>query len=256
MGASEHLKALKAVWGDACHGMWAELLCIEIAKSHVVANYKDIPPEASIPDMFYVPELRSRINALSRNSFLARSSDYRHAVITNRIVILSAAFEAYFTNFLDAYIANRSKLFNSTTNQRTTEGDKLFGEIRKTRGLVQRIRTFANLTGSKINAIEPLLSYLDDAYTLRNVLAHRAGLVDQIASQKLVNIRFASNEKVVLSPETLVDLAAPVLKIADLLDRKTISEYDNSTGAHRPAVVAEALRRRGLKMRPSPPRSS
>jgi hypothetical protein len=79
--------------------MWAELLCIAMAESHVIANYKDISPEASIHDMFYVPELEGRINALTRDAFLERSPGYRQAVVTNRIVILSAGFEAYFTSF-------------------------------------------------------------------------------------------------------------------------------------------------------------
>lgn len=229
--------------------MWAELLCIAIAESHVVANYKDISAKASIHEMFYAPELKRRINALTRDVFLERAPGYRHAVVTNRIIILSAAFEAYFNSFLDAYISNRSKLFDFTTNQRTAQGDKLFGEIRKTRGLVQRIRNFADLTGSKIKSIEPLLDHLTDVYILRNVLAHQAGIVDQIASQSLVNFRFAPGEKVVLNPETLIMLASRVMKIADLLDPKTVSEYDNSIGAHRPVVVAEALRRRSLKVR-------
>jgi hypothetical protein len=232
--------------------MWAELLCIVIAESHVIANYKDISPEVSINDIFYVPELKGRINALTRDAFLERSPGYRQAVVTNRIVILSASFEAYFTGFLDAYIANRSKLFDLITGQRTTEGDKLYGEVRKTRGLVQRIRTFSDLTGSGIKTVEPLLTSLNDVYTLRNVLAHRAGVVDQVASQSLVHITIAPGEKIMLSPEALINkLAAPVMKIADFLDRKIVSEYDSATGRHRTEFVAETARRRPPKVRRS-----
>jgi hypothetical protein len=231
--------------------MWAELLCISMAESHVVSNYKEISPTTSIHELFYAPELTGRINALTRDVFLKNSASYRHAVVTSRIVILSAAFEAYFISFLDAYINNRSKLFDSTANQRTTEGNKLFGEIRSARGLEQRIRTFAGLTGSKIKTIEPLLVHLNEVYTMRNVLAHRAGIVDPFAAQSLVNFGFTPGAKIVLSPDALIRLAAHVMKIADLLDRKTVSEYDNSTGAHRPAVAAEALRRRPPKLRPS-----
>ena len=251
MAASDNLNALKAVWGDSCHSMWAELLCIAMAESHVVANYKDISPGTSIHDMFYVPELKDRINALTRDVFLERAPGYRQAVVTNRIVILSASFEAYFTSFLDAYIANRRRLFDEATSQRTAAGDKLFGDVRKARGLVQRIRTFSDSTGAGIKTIESSLTYLDDVYTLRNVLAHRAGVVDQLASQSLTNIHFAPGEKVILRPATLIEFAAPVMKIADFLDRKTVSEYDNSTGRHRPAVVAEMARRRPTKIRPS-----
>ena len=45
MSPSDHLKSLKAVWGNSCHAMWAELLCISVAESHVIANYKDILTE-------------------------------------------------------------------------------------------------------------------------------------------------------------------------------------------------------------------
>lgn len=251
MAASEHLKDLKAVWGDSCHAMWVELLCIGMAESYVVTKYADIPEGLSIHDMFYAPELKGRINGLTRDTFLERSPGYRHAVIANRIVILSASFEAYFTSFLDAYIASRGKLFDAAAAKRTAEGDKLFGEVRKTRGLVPRIQTFSIMTGSGVKTIEPLLSYLNDVYTLRNVLAHRAGLMDETASQALTNIRIAPGERIILSAEKLIELAAPVMEIADFLDRKTVSEYDNSTGKHRPEVVAETARRRPIKVRPS-----
>ncbi|AYV45100.1 hypothetical protein CFHF_04240 [Caulobacter flavus] len=251
MAYSEHLKDLKAVWGDSCHAMWAELLCIAMAESHVVSNYKDIPASKSIDEMFYAPELRGRINALTRDTFLERTPSYRHAVVTNRIVILSASFEAYFSSFLDAYIQSRAKLFDAAIGSRTPAGDKLYGEVRKVRGLVQRIQAFSEHTGSGIKKIEPYLSYLGDVYTLRNVLAHRAGLVDDHASRELVNVRIASGEKVILSPAVLIDLAAPVMSIADLLDRKIVSEYDPSTGRHRPEHIAETGRRRPPKIRPS-----
>ncbi len=251
MPSSDHLRALKALWGDSCHGIWAELLCVAVAESHVITNYADISPGASIHNMFYAPDLKSRINNLTRDVFLERSSSYRQTIVTNRIVILSASFEAFFTSFLDAYIANRTKLFNTAANKRTADGDKLYGDVRKARGLVERIRVFAELTGSGIKTLEPLLNYLDDVYTLRNVLAHRAGVIDQFASNSLINIRIAPGEKVVLSPAILIELAAPVIKIAEFLDRKIVSEYDNSTGAHRPAAVADNIRRSQPKVRSS-----
>jgi hypothetical protein len=251
VGASDHLKDLKAVWGDSCHAMWVELLCVTIAESHVITSYRDISPGMSIHDMFYAPELKGRINGLTRDVFLERSPNYRHAVVTNRIVILSASFEAYFTTFLDAYITNRTKLFDVTTGQRTAEGDKLYGDVRKARGPVKRIETFSDLTGSGIKTIQPLLPFLNDVYTLRNVLAHRAGLVDQIASESLAKISIAPGEKIILGPATLIELATPVMKIADFLDRKTVSEYDASTGQHRLAVVPETAQRRPPKFRPS-----
>jgi len=231
--------------------MWVELLCISMAESHVVAHYKDIPQNTSIQDLFYAPDLRGRINGLTRDIFLERAAGYRHAVVTNRIVILSASFEAYFSTFLDAYIANRVKLSDPTTGQRTAQGDKLYGDVLKARGPVKRIQAFADITNSGIKTINPLLSYLSDVYYLRNVLAHRAGLVDQFASQSLINVSIAPGEKIILSPSVLIELAAPVIKIAEFIDRKTVSEHDPSTGQHRPEVLAEIARRRPKKTRPS-----
>ena len=96
-----------------------------------------------------------------------------------------------------------------------------------------------------------MLSHLMDVYTLRNVIAHQAGIVDEAASRAFIHFNFAPSARVILSPEVLVKLAAHVIKIADLLDPKTISEYDNTLGAHRPAVVAETRKRRPPKIRPS-----
>ena len=106
-------------------------------------------PSTSIHELFYAPELNGRISALTRDVFLENVATYRHSVVTNRIVILSAAFEAYFKSFLDAYIANRRKLSDPVTQEKTVHGNKLFGEIRRTRGLVQRVQKFAEMTNSK-----------------------------------------------------------------------------------------------------------
>lgn len=116
---------------------------------------------------------------------------------------------------------------------------------------MKRIQAFADMTNSGIKTINPLLSYLSDFYFLRDILAHRAGLVDQFASQSLVNLSIAPGEKIILSPSALIELAAPVIKIAEFIDRKTISEHDPSTGQHRPEVLAEIARRRPKKTRPS-----
>ena len=220
MADSEHLKDFKAVWGDSCQSMWAELLALSIAESHVVSNYAAIPADRLLTEMFYVPKLRGRLEDLRRDTYLARLPLYRQAVITNRLVVLSASFETYLSNFLDAFIRTKLKFWNEATATRTLDGDKFFGEVIKVRGLGQRIVKFGELAPSKIKSIEARLSYLEDVYMLRNVLAHRAGLVDANAVAVLKHIKFIGGERVSITTDQLLELAAPVMKIAETLDQK------------------------------------
>ena len=233
MANSEYLKAFKALWGQSCHGMWVELLCTRVAESYVITNYSTIPSSKSIDEMFYSPELDGRINDLNPDVFLRNLSNYREDIVTNRVVILSASFEAYFGSFLDAYINNREKYFDISEGKRSKEGNKLYGEVIKVSGLVPRIQKFVELTGAGIKTIESLLDYLSDVYLLRNVLAHQAGVLDQYASDTLKNIILEAGKKIVITPSQLVELAEPVVRIAEFLDRKIISEYDPNSGKHR-----------------------
>ena len=200
--------------------MWAELLSITMAQSYVVTNYKDLPSDMLLTDMFYAPELQNRLRDLRRDTFLERVSIYQQRVITNRIVILSASFETYFSRFLDAYIASKPKLFDQAKSCRTAAGNKLYGDVMKIRGLSERITKFGELAPSKIKSIVKLFSYLDDVYMLRNVLAHRAGLVDSHAASTFKHVGFAAGERVILTSDKLLELAAPVVRIAQNLDAK------------------------------------
>lgn len=98
MAVSEHLKDFKAVWGDSCQSMWAELLALSMAESYVLSNYADISAERLLTDMFHVPKLRGRLQDLRKDTFLSRVAIYRQAVITNRLVVLSASFETYLSS--------------------------------------------------------------------------------------------------------------------------------------------------------------
>ena len=220
MADSEHLKDFKAVWGDSCQSMWTELLALSIAESHMISNYATIPADRLLTDMFYVPKLRGRLEDLRRDAYLARLPLYRQAVITNRLVVLSASFETYLFNFLDAFIKAKPKFWDKTSATRTPDGDKFFGEVIKIRGLSQRIAKFGELAPSKIKSIEARLSYLEDVYMLRNVLAHRAGLVDSGATAVLKHVKVTAGERVSITTEQLLELAAPVVKIAEALDQK------------------------------------
>jgi len=200
--------------------MWAELLALSIAESHVISNYANIPGDRLLTEMFYVPALRGRLDDLRKDTYLTRVDTYRLTVITNRLVVLSASFETYLSNFLDAFIQTKPKYFDKAAKARTTEGDKLLGEVTKIRGLSGRIIKFGELAPSKIKSIEARLSYLDDVYMLRNVLAHRAGLVDDHAASVLKHLKFNAGDRVSLSTDKLLELAAPVLMIAEALDQK------------------------------------
>jgi hypothetical protein len=220
MAESEHLKDFKAVWGDSCQSMWAELLALTISEAHITANYPTIPKDELLTDLFYAPKLRSRLNDLKKDTFLERVNTYRQAVITNRLVVLSASFETYLSNFFDAFITTKPKYWNSAAATRTTAGDKLFGEITKQRGLDNKILKFAELAPAKIKSIDSRLSYLVDVYMLRNVLAHRAGLLDATAATSLTHIKCSPGERISITTDQLLLLAAPVIKIAESLDQK------------------------------------
>lgn len=220
MAASEHLKDLRAVWGDSCQSMWAELLSINIAESFLITNYANLGSGELLTDKFFVPEIRGRLDDTRKDTFLQRSSIYKQAVITNRIVVLSASFETYFSSFLDAYIKSKSNLYDKSSSLRTPQGDKLLGEVMKVRGLSSRIEKFSDLAPSKIKSIKPKLTYLNDVYELRNILAHRAGTIDSRAASNLVNIKFNNGSKVGLTTDQLLLLAKPVMEIAASLDTK------------------------------------
>ncbi|MGZ2749609.1 hypothetical protein [Burkholderia stagnalis] len=217
---SEHLKDFKGVWGDSCQSMWAELLALSIAESHVISNYAGIPAERLLTDMFYTPKLNGRLRDLRKDTFLERTPIYRQAVITNRLIVLSASFEIYLSNFIDAFIKRKPKFWDSATSTCTADGNKFSSNVRQTRGLDQRILKFGELASSKIKSIEPHLSYLADVYMLRNVLAHRAGLVDASAASVLKHVKIAEGQRVTITTDQLLKLAAPVVKIAEILDKK------------------------------------
>lgn len=220
MPDSEHLRDLKAVWGDSCHSMWAELLSISIAESAVRSRYAEIGSSELLNEIVYAPEVKGRLENLTKDRYLDRVPRYKDAVITNRLIILSASFELYLNNFVEAYLAARPKFYDQTTGKRTVAGDKLYGEVMKVRGLSARIAKMAEEVPFKIKSLNASLGYVADVYMLRNVLAHRAGLVDDYAAQSIKHISFRPGDRVVITVQQMMTLAAPVIKVAEALDRK------------------------------------
>jgi hypothetical protein len=222
MADSEHLRDLKVVWGHSCHSMWAELLSISIAESAVRSRYADIGSSVLLSDTVYAPEVTGRLGTLTKDRYLERLPRYKEAVITNRLIILSASFELYLNNFLEAFLAARPKFYDQTTGKRTVAGDKIYGEFMKVRGLSGRIVKMAEEAPFKIKSLSTKLEYLDDVYMLRNVLAHRAGHVDDYAAQCMKHILFRPGDRVVMTAQQMMALAAPIIKVAETLDRKLI----------------------------------
>lgn len=220
MADSEYFKDFKAVWGDSCQSMWAELLSVTVAESYVISNYNSLPADRLLTDMFHCPGIRGRLDDVRKDTFLHRANIYRQAIITNRIVVLSASFETYFANFLEAFMRSKVKLFDPATNTRTAAGNKLFGDIMKMRGLSERITKFGELAPAKIRYAVSRLTYLDDVYALRNVLAHRAGTIDGHAATLLKHLTFNNGDRIKLSTDQLLQLAKPVIEIAASLDKK------------------------------------
>ncbi|MBN2448951.1 MAG: hypothetical protein JXR77_01095 [Lentisphaeria bacterium] len=220
MASSQHLKDLKAVWGQSCHSMWVELLSLRCAATFVQSQYGVLDKTMLLTDLIYAPESKGRLNDVTPDLFLQRLPGYLQGVVTDRIVLLSAAFELYFTSFLDAYLQLRPKYYDANTAKRTADGDRVYGQVRSARGPVPRIEEFARLTGAKIKSLRPHFPALSDVYTLRNVLAHRAGLLDAYAASQLQTLAMAAGQRVVLSTDQLLCLASPVLGVASALDRR------------------------------------
>ncbi|MBB2154800.1 hypothetical protein HLH33_00500 [Gluconacetobacter diazotrophicus] len=220
MSDSEYLRDLKTVWGISCHSMWAELLSISITENLVRSRYAKIESSACLDEIVYAPEVKGRLGHLTKDRYLERVPNYKDAVITNRVIILSASFELYLNNFVDAYLAARQQFYDQATGKRTAAGDKIYGEVMKVRGLSARIKKMAEMMPFKIKSLNAGLDYVDDVYMLRNVLAHRAGQVDDCAAQNIKHISFRSGDRVVITAEQMMALAAPVIKVAEGLDRK------------------------------------
>lgn len=234
MPDSQHLIDFRAVWGDACHTMWIELAALRCTAAFTQGNYMAIPDDRPLTDLIYAPESKGRMDDVTKSVLLGRMDRYMQAVVTGRVVLLSAAFELYFRYFLDAYLMARPKYFNSSKSTRTDAGNKVYGEVAKVRGLAERVVKFGEETGARIKVVDPHLPALTDVYYLRNVIAHRAGAVDTGSAEKLSIVKLLPGQRVTVSVDQLLSLAAPVLKLAEALDRKILGTDMPPTRHKRP----------------------
>ena len=204
--------------------MWSELLCIKIAESYIITNYGTISNTALLTSLFYCPGLPERLGDLRKDTFLERSNRFRDTIISNRIVFLSAAFETYFRSFLDQYIQAKPSLYDKSTNSRTATGNKIYGEVVKTRGMVEKIETFSVLSGRSTKGMTEHYSYLRDLYVLRNTMAHDAGKIDPGSCGLVQHIPVTANTQVRVTSDDIVELASRTILIAEALDVKLTSK--------------------------------
>lgn len=220
MAESKYLKNFKLIWSRNCHSMWGELFCVATAEQCILSDYANIPDNYNITKRIYAPNLPKRLGNFSKDAFLERTSTYRQTIACNRIVYFCAAFEAYFFDFLDAYLKNRTKYFDSAANTFTSEGHKIYGDTRKERKMVNRITTFSALINRSINSITPHLDHVNDLFVIRNVMAHQAGIVDSSAQAQLKVFKYAVNDLVNLSSDDIVELASHAINVAESLDSR------------------------------------
>ncbi len=219
MSASQHLKNLKILWASTNHAMWVQILALRQTNAYVVGQF-DRLTDANMTDYVHAPECATRLQGFSKRKYAAELESVIEDAVTTRLVLLSAAFEMYFADFLEAWLQRRSKYFDEATGERTPAGNKLSGEVLKVRGMVPRVEKFAELTGARIVRLKTYFDDLADVYEIRNIIAHRAGIADLWAAGNVKGMVVTADKPVVLTPQRLIDYAASVIKIAEGLDSK------------------------------------
>lgn len=215
---TKHMKNLSSLWANTCNTMWIEIAALRALELQLRNHYATAKPVTPVVDLVYAPECVGRLGD-SIAITLPRIPSVMDDLVTTRVVLLAAAFEAYFEDFLDEYLMQRPKYY--TNGARTPEGDRVRGTVMKQRGPKRRIDSFATECGAKIASIRPVLDAIEEVYALRNCVAHAAGICDAgtIACAKLIPV--ALGQRLRIAPESLVTvLADPCFRAARSLDRK------------------------------------
>ncbi len=217
--ASVNLKQLKKLWAESCKTLWIEIAALRYLENDLRGRYAEIGSSVILTDLVYAPECKGRINDSTKDEVLARIDHYITHAVTLRVVLLSACFETYFSEFLIAYLAHRSKYF--VGGVRTPLGNKVYGEVMKVRGLRHRVEAFCKSTNAKIASIEPRLLLLEEVCLLRNAIVHDGGICDDYSATKIVSIKVVAGQPISISSSELVRiLAPPCIQIAEDLDAK------------------------------------
>jgi hypothetical protein len=221
--ATNNLKQFTSSWARACHSMWAEIAALRRMETDLRAQYAMIG-DARLKDVWYLGEAQHRVDDLTRVSALERIEDFVSYTVTLRAVILSSGFEIYWHEFLQSWMQQRPRFWDAVSQKRTDSGNKLYGLVRSTRGLAEQVETWITETDVGATRIQPLMPSLKAVYQVRNVLAHRAGVVDEYAA-KVIALPSAQDGQILrLSVEQLLALADPVIRIARELDGKVRNE--------------------------------
>lgn len=216
---STALKNFKSLWAHACKSMWIEIAALRHLQSSILGQYASIPNNAVLTDWIYAPECRSRIDDTKKDFVLDKMPLLISSVATSRIVLLSAGFESYFDEFLQSYLRNRPKFFKDGSF--TKDGDKAMGEILKCKGPVRRIEAMPLWTTAKIATIRQFLPALDEVYTLRNSIAHDAGIADSYTATKIKLLPLLAGQPIMATPIDIIEkMAPPIQKTAEFLDKK------------------------------------
>ena len=216
---SPALKNFKTLWADACKTMWIEIAALRHLESSIHTHYATLSMNAVLTDWIYAPECRKRIDDTNKDFILEQMPRLISAVATSRIVLLAAGFESYFEEFLNLYLCNRPKFFSN--GSLTNEGKKSSGEILKCRGPVARIEALPVWTTAKIATIKPNLPILADVYSLRNTMAHDAGIVNSHTAERVKSISVSMGQLIQVNPSDVISiLAPPLIDIAEKLDAK------------------------------------
>jgi hypothetical protein len=217
--ASKHLRTFKHLWSSTCKSMWIELTALYHLTNTIRGEYSLIDKDMPLTGWIYAPQCAGRIEDTVPDLVLNRSEEWMSSIALSRIVLLSSGFEVYFEEFVALYLKNRKKYY--TGSSYTQAGNKVRGEVFKTRGLAERIVVFADYTGAKTRLILPDLPTLNDVYRLRNVIAHDAAIPDSRSAIDIKSVKIVENEPLRISVDTLVtQLAPPVIRLAEKLDAK------------------------------------
>lgn len=220
MPTSRALRDFRSLWGDSCRSMWIELFALRCAGTYLVSRF-DLPQLTQrLETLVYAPESAGRLKTITGREYLDELPQYLGGTVTDRVVLLSAGFESYFRVFVETYLRKRHKYSDAGTGELTTAGGRVMGAIFSTRGLSERVTKFSLETNARIKSIATKLDYLSDVYILRNVIAHRAGIIDVPTAGRLRKINIASAGRITLTADELLFLAAPVMEVAEFLDAK------------------------------------
>lgn len=138
--ASKSLRALRYAWFEACNTMWIEIAAIRHLETTLRAEFPSIASNAQLSSIIFTGEAEGRV-LRTKHQLLAGIDEFVDYSVTIRVVLLSSAFEAFFESFLDSFLRARTRYYVAGT--RTRAGDKVFGEVIRQRGLVQRILKFS-----------------------------------------------------------------------------------------------------------------